>query len=97
MVDRSALVSSSFESSKSFERRLVWVVKCAECGKVYGNKEGVVLFSDIERALEVVVESKDWWLVRDCGVYVLCYECVQRFKNKKRMEDEATGDVMFLV
>jgi hypothetical protein len=37
MIDRSALVSNSFESNKSFERRVVWVVKCAECGKVYGE------------------------------------------------------------
>jgi hypothetical protein len=95
MVDRSALVSSSFESSKSFERRVVWVVKCAECGRVYSNERGMVLFSDIEKALETIVESKDWWLVRDCGVRVLCYDCVQKFR--RRLEDEVSGDVMLLV
>jgi len=94
MVDRSVLASNSFESSKSFERKMVWVVKCAECGKPYSNGEGVVLFSDIEKALEVIIESKDWWLVRDCGLRVWCYECVQRLK--RRIEDEA-GSVMILV
>jgi len=95
MVDRSALVSSSFESSKSFERRVVWVVKCAECGRLYGNEKGVVLFENIEKALDVIAGSKDWWLVRDCGVRVLCYDCVQRLK--RRVEDEVNGDVMLLV
>ncbi len=96
MVDRSVLASNSFESSKSFERRLVWVVKCAGCGRVYSNGDGVVLlFSDIEKAIESVVGSRDWWLVRDCGLKVLCSDCVSKLKG--RLEDEVSGDVMFLV
>jgi hypothetical protein len=95
MIDRSALVSNSFESDKSFEKMEVWVVKCAGCGKTYGNEKGVYLFSSIEKALATIAESKDWWIVRDCGVKVLCSECVQKFKN--RIEDEVRGDVMFLV
>jgi len=95
MIDRSALVSNSFESSASFERKVVWVVKCAECGKVYSNGKGTAIFSDIEKALETIAESKEWWLVRDCGIRVLCYDCVQKFK--KRVEDEVSGDVMLLV
>jgi DNA-directed RNA polymerase subunit RPC12/RpoP len=94
MIDRSALVSNSFESAKSFEKMEVWVVKCAECGKAYGGVKGTILFSNIEKALEVIAESRDWWLVRDCGVKVLCSECVQKFKD--RMEDEVSGDVMIL-
>jgi hypothetical protein len=34
MIDRSVLMRNSFESSSSFEKRVVWVVKCAECGKI---------------------------------------------------------------
>ena len=94
MIDRSALVRNSFESMKSFEKVEAWVVKCAECGKVYGNDKGVILFSNIEKALEVIAESRDWWLVRDCGVKVLCSECVQKFKD--RIEDEVSGDIMIL-
>jgi hypothetical protein len=95
MVDRSVLASNSFESSKSFERMEVWLVKCAGCGKPYGNEKGTVFFSDIEKALKTIVESKDWWLIRDCGIRVLCYDCVQRLK--RRIEDEVNGDVMLLV
>jgi hypothetical protein len=40
-------------------------------------------------------ESKDWWLVRDCGLKVLCSECTQKWKD--RMKDEVSGDVMLLV
>jgi hypothetical protein len=94
MIDMSALVRDSFESSKSFERKEVWMVKCAECGKFYSNEKGVILFSSIEKALATIAESKDWWLVRDCGIKVLCYDCVQKFKGK--MEDEVSGDVMIL-
>jgi hypothetical protein len=61
---------------------------------VYGNDKGVILFSNIEKALEVIAESRDWWLVRDCGVKVLCSECVQKFKD--RIEDEVSGDIMIL-
>jgi hypothetical protein len=86
MIDRSALVRDTFESSKSFERKEVWVVKCAECGKVYGNDKGVILFSNIEKALNTIAESKDWWIVRDYGIKVLCYDCVQKFREK--MEEE---------
>jgi len=95
MIDRSALVSNSFESSKSFERRVVWVVKCAECGRVYGDKRGVILFENVERALDEVAKSKDWWLVRGGGLKVLCRECVQRFRV--RLEDEVGRGVMLLV
>jgi hypothetical protein len=94
MIDRSALVSNSFESAKSFEKMEVWVVKCAECGKVYGNEKGAILFSDIEKALSTIAESKDWWLVRDCGLKVLCSECVQMFRN--RLEDEVSSEIMIL-
>jgi ferredoxin len=94
MIDRSALVRDTFESSKSFERKEVWVVKCAGCGKVYGNEKGAILFRDIEKALSTIAESKDWWIVRDCGVKVLCSECVQ--KLKERMEDEVSADIMIL-
>jgi len=95
MIDRSALVKDTFESSKSFEKIEVWVVKCAQCGKIYSNEKGVILFRDIEKALDTIAESKDWWLVRDCGIKVLCSECVQRLKEK--MEDEVSGDVMIMV
>jgi hypothetical protein len=95
MIDRSALVSNSFESSRSFERKLVWVVKCAECGKVYGDRKGVILFDNIEKALDEIARSEDWWLVRGGGLKVLCGECVQRFR--KRLEDEVDGGVMLLV
>jgi len=95
MIDRSALVKDTFESAKSFEKMEVWVVKCAGCGKVYSNGNGAVLFRDIEKALSIIAESKDWWLVRDCGLKVLCSECVQRLKEK--MEDEVSGDVMIMV
>jgi hypothetical protein len=82
MIDRSALVRDTFESSKSFERKEVWIVKCAGCGKVYSNEKGAILFSNIEKALEVIAESKDWWLVRDCGIKVLCSQCIQKLRNK---------------
>lgn len=95
MIDRSALVRNSFESSRSFEKMEVWIVKCAECGKVYGNEKGAILFSNIEKGLEVIAESKDWWLVRDCGIKVLCSQCVQKLRSK--LEDEVSGDVMMLV
>ena len=95
MIDKSALVRNSFESSKSFEKMGVWIVKCAECGKVYSNEKGAILFRNIEKALEVIAESKDWWLVRDCGMSVLCSQCVQKLRNK--LEDEVSGDVMVLV
>ena len=95
MIDRSALVRNSFESMKSFERVEAWVVKCAGCGRVYSNGQGAVLFRDIEKALSTIAESSDWWLVRDCGLRVLCSECVQKWKQ--RVDDEVCGDMMMLV
>jgi len=95
MIDRSALVGNSFESNLSFERKLVWVVKCAGCGKVYGNGKGVILFESIEKALDEVARSEDWWLVREGGLKVLCMECVQRLRE--RLEDEVSGEVMVMV
>ena len=92
MIDRSALVGNSFESSLSFERKLVWVVKCAECGKVYGNGR---VFESVEKALDEVARSEDWWLVREGGLKVLCRECVQRLRE--RLEDEVSGEVMVMV
>jgi hypothetical protein len=62
---------------------------------VYGNGQGVILFDNIERALDEVAKSKDWWLVREGGVKVWCEECIQKFKA--RLEDEVSGDVMILV
>jgi len=92
MIDRSALVGNSFESSLSFERRLVWVVKCAGCSKVYGNGR---VFESVEKALDEVARSEDWWLVREGGLKVLCRECVQRLRE--RLEDEVSGEVMVMV
>jgi hypothetical protein len=95
MIDRSALASNTFESRSSFEKLEVWIVKCAECGKVYGSESGVVLFGSVGKAVEVISESKDWWVFREYGLKVLCPECYQRLKN--RLEDEGGGDVMMLV
>ena len=95
MIDRSALASNTFESRSSFEKLEVWIVKCAGCGKVYGNEKGLVLFGSVGKAVEVVSESKDWWVFRECGLKVLCSECYQKLKN--RLEDEGGGDVMMLV
>jgi hypothetical protein len=62
---------------------------------VYGNGQGVILFDNVERVLDEVAKSKDWWLVRGGGLKVLCKECIQKFKM--RLEDEVSGDVMILV
>jgi len=94
MIDRSALASNTFESKSSFEKVELWVVKCAECGKVYGNGNGAVLFGSIGKALEVISESKDWWVFREYGLKVLCSDCYQKLRD--RLEDEG-GDVMMLV
>jgi ribosomal protein S27E len=95
MIDRSALASNTFESKSSFEKVELWLVKCAECGKVYGNGNGAVLFRSIGKALEVISESKDWWVFRGYGLKVLCSDCYQKLKN--RLEDESSSDVMMLV
>jgi len=87
MVDRSALVRSSFESSRSFERRVVWVVKCSGCGKVYGDGQGVVYFGSVEDALDAVAKSRDWWVVREWGLEVFCADCYWRVKG--RLEEDA--------
>jgi hypothetical protein len=86
MVDRSALVRSSYESSRSFEKRLVWVVKCSKCGRVYGDGRCVVYFGSVEEALDAVARSRDWWIVREWGLEVICIECY--WKVRGRLEDE---------
>jgi len=95
MVDRSAVVRNSFESSRSFERRVVWVVKCSRCGRVYSDGQGVVYFSSVEDALNAVVKSRDWWVVRECGLEVVCAGCYWELRG--RLEDEVGSDYELLV
>jgi hypothetical protein len=41
-------------------------MKCADCGKPYGQGENVV------------VDSEDWERIADDGAYLLCFDCMDR-------------------
>ena len=43
---------------------------------MYGDGQGVILFGNTDWVLDGIAKSKDWWLVREGGLGVLCRECI---------------------
>ena len=96
MIDIGAVAKNSFLSRESFEKKEVIVVKCAECGMLFGDERGVLLFCNEERAVNEVAKSSSWWLIREAGMKVLCPACYHRVV-KDRLEDESYSSELSLL